>query len=126
MKKILTTLCLFGALVASAQTDILDARVNYAIGSDVTVTGIVTNGASLGSVRYIQDATGAIAIYPGIDWGTFTVPVLGDEITVSGTITEFSGLLEVGPDLTVVTINSSGNSFASTYCDCSFRSRRTH
>lgn len=109
MKKILTTLCLFGALIASAQTDILDARQNYGVGSDVTVTGIVTNGASLGTVRYIQDATGAIAIYPGTDWGTFTVPVLGDEITVTGTVTEFSGLMEVGPDLTVVTINSSGN-----------------
>lgn len=109
MKKLLFTLCLFGTLVASAQTDILDARENYGVGADVTVTGIVTNDESLGSIRYIQDASGAIAIYPGTDWGTFTEPQIGDEITVSGEVTEFNGLMEVGPSLTEVTINSSGN-----------------
>ena len=109
MKKILFILSFFIAVTAVAQTDILDARENYGVGSTVTVTGIVTNNESLGSVRYIQDATAAIAIYPGTAWGTFDTPQMGDEITVTGEVTEFNGLLEVGPGLTSVTINSSGN-----------------
>ena len=94
---------------AIAQVDILDARTNFGIDDEVTVTGIVTNDGSLGSVRYIQDASAGIAIYPGQDWDGFTEPQIGDEITVTGIITEFNGLLEVGPDLSSVTINSSGN-----------------
>ena len=109
MKKILFILSFFIAVTAVAQTDILDARENYGVGSTVTITGIVTHNESLGSVRYIQDATAAIAIYPGTDWGTFDTPQMGDEITVTGEVTEFNGLLEVGPNLTSVTINSSGN-----------------
>ena len=33
----------------------------------------------------------------------------GDLVTVSGVITEFNGLLEIGPTLTAVTVNSSNN-----------------
>lgn len=94
-----------------AQDDILDLRNNYPVGSSVTITGIVTNGDEMGSsVRYIQDESAGIAIYPGADWSDWgTAPLRGDEITVSGEVTEFNGLLEVGPDLTDVTINSSDN-----------------
>lgn len=96
-------------LCVLAQSDILDARNNFSIGQEVTVTGIVTNDGSLGSVRYIQDASAGIAIYPGQNWDGFTEPMPGDEITVTGLITEFNGLLEVGPDLSEVTINSTDN-----------------
>lgn len=110
MKKVVLLLFAFAMSVqAFAQMNIQDARTNFAIDDEVTVTGIVTNGESLGSVRYIQDLTAGIAIYPGTTWDGFTAPQLGDEITVVGVISEFSGLLEVGPELTSVTINSSGN-----------------
>ncbi len=110
MKKIsLIVLAFMANLCVLAQSDILDARTNYSIGQEVTVTGIVTNDGSLGSVRYIQDASAGIAIYPGQNWDGFTEPMPGDEITVTGLITEFNGLLEVGPDLSEVTINSTGN-----------------
>ncbi len=109
MKKLLLIAFTLVSAVSFAQTDILDARTNYGIDDEVTVTGIVTNDASLGSVRYIQDATGGIALYPGFDWEGWDEPQLGDEVTVTGTISEFNGLLEVGPTLASVTINSSGN-----------------
>lgn len=96
-------------LCVLAQSDILDARTNFSIGQEVTVTGIVTNDGSLGSVRYIQDASAGIAIYPGQNWDGFTEPMPGDEITVTGLITEFNGLLEVGPDISEVIINSNDN-----------------
>jgi len=100
---------LFSTLL-SAQSDILDARTNYSIGQTVTVTGIVTSGADLGSVRYIQDASAGIALYPGNDWTDWPAePNPGDEVTVTGEISEYNGLLEVGPNLTQVEIVSSGN-----------------
>jgi phosphatidylserine/phosphatidylglycerophosphate/cardiolipin synthase-like enzyme len=110
MKKIsLIVLAFIANLCVLAQSDILDARTNFSIGQEVTVTGIVTNDGSLGSVRYIQDASAGIAIYPGQDWDGFTEPMPGDEITVTGLITEFNGLLEVGPDISEVIINSTDN-----------------
>ena len=81
------------------------------VGAAVTVTGIVTNGTEMGSsVRYIQDAQAGIAVYPGVDWASWpSAPLRGDLVTVSGVITEFNGLLEIGPTLTAVTVNSSNN-----------------
>jgi len=81
------------------------------VGAAVTVTGIVTNGTEMGSsVRYIQDSQAGIAIYPGVDWASWpAAPLRGDLVTVSGVITEFNGLLEIGPTLTAVTVNSSNN-----------------
>ncbi|HIN42264.1 MAG TPA: hypothetical protein EYM86_07435, partial [Flavobacteriales bacterium] len=61
-------LAVFVSATLSAQTDIQDLRSNYNIGDVVTITGIVTSGADLGSVRYIQDASAGIALYPGSDW----------------------------------------------------------
>ena len=48
----------------NAQSDIAEART-YAIGSVVTITGIVTNGPELGSIRYLQDGTAGIAVFLG-------------------------------------------------------------
>ncbi len=89
---------------------ILAARI-AGIGAAVTVTGIVTNGTEMGSsVRYIQDDQAGIAIYPGVDWASWpSAPLRGDLVTVSGVITEFNGLLEIGPTLTAIAVNSSNN-----------------
>lgn len=109
MRIVLTSFFLLIAGSILAQTDILDARTNYGINDEVTVTGIVTNDNSLGSVRYIQDETAGIAIYPGSAWTGFTEPQIGDEITVTGLISEYNGLLEVGPSISEVIINSTSN-----------------
>jgi len=97
-----------------AQENIAEARTYTAgtssdPGDTVTVTGIVTNGDELGMIRYIQDETAGIAIYPTANWAGFFIPEVGDEITVTGSLTEFANLLEVGPDLIDVTLNSSDN-----------------
>ena len=110
IKYSLLGLLLNTCIVVQAQTDILDARTNYSVGQVVTVTGIVTSGADLGSVRYLQDATAGIALYPGSDWSSWTFePNPGDEISITGELTEYNGLLEVGPSLSNVQLLSSGN-----------------
>ena len=99
-------LCLLGATSLSAQA-VADAR-NAAIGSNVTVTGIITSGPSLGGVRYLQDASAGIASFPGSGSAPGFNPMPGDAITLTGTLTEYSGLLEITP-ISAFTINSSGN-----------------
>ena len=75
-----------------------------AVGSTVTVTGVITNGIEMGStVRYLQDNGGGIAIYPGTAWTTFTAPNRGDLVTITGVLTSYSGLLEVGPTINSIT-----------------------
>ena len=97
---------------STAQTDILDARTNYGVGQSVTVTGIVTSDGNLGIVRYLQDETAGIALYPGGQWtsNNWPNPQPGDELTMTGVLSEYNGLLEVGPDgITNVEVLSSGN-----------------
>ncbi|MDA0731432.1 MAG: phospholipase D-like domain-containing protein [Bacteroidetes bacterium] len=106
----LAFIAILSSTILYAQSDILDARTNYQIGETVTVTGIVTNGSDLGSVRYIQDNSAGIAIYPGNDWTAWAAePNPGDEVTVTGEITEYNGLLEIGPNLAQIVVLSSGN-----------------
>lgn len=82
-----------------AQENILDVRQNYGVGDVVTIAGVVTSGANLGSVRYVQDATAGVAVYPGNDWSALGItPEIGDSVVITGEISEFNGLLEVGPD----------------------------
>ena len=101
MKFSLATAALFAlSIAATAQVDIQDVRDNYNIGDTVTVVGVVTSDDNLGSVRYLQDASAGIAIYPGQDWSSWdATPQIGDSLSVTGEITEYNGLLEVGPFL---------------------------
>lgn len=86
-----------------AQNSILEAR-QMAIGTEVTVTGIATNGSELGIIRYFQDNTAGIAAY-----GSLVSDVnRGDTITVTGILKSYYQLLELDPLISVV-INSSGN-----------------
>lgn len=112
MKNLLTSLLCLAAFTTWGQTDILDARTNYSVGQTVTVTGIVTSDGNLGIVRYLQDETAGIALYPGGQWtqNGWPEPQPGDELTMTGALSEYNGLLEVGPDgITDVTVISSGN-----------------
>lgn len=68
----------------------------------VVTKGFVTSiTGSNNKTAYIQDATAAIVVY-----GNFTAAV-GDEIRVSGTLSNFNGLLEITSP--TVTVLSSGN-----------------
>ena len=99
----------FAAFTSIAQENILDMRENYNIGQTVTVTGVVTSDDNLGSVRYLQDTTAGIALYPGQDWSAWdATPQIGDSLSVTGEITEYNGLLEVGPNLTAVEFFGAG------------------
>jgi hypothetical protein len=75
------------------------------IGSNVTVSGIVTNGAELGnSTRYLQDATAGILGFSN----SLSNVQRGDEVTITGTLYDFNGLLELSP-VSLVVINSTAN-----------------
>ena len=98
---IITTLL---SIVGFAQTDIATARAQ-GIGASVTITGVVTNGDELGPIRYIEDNTGGLALYSTSLSGFQR----GDEVTVSGTLIDYNGLLEMTP-VNSNTTNSSSNS----------------
>lgn len=62
-KSLILALVFLGiATITNAQNTILEAR-GKGIGTVVTVRGIVTNGAELGSIRYLQDNTAGISAY---------------------------------------------------------------
>ncbi len=87
-----------------AQTiSIADAR-SKPKGTIVTVKGIVTNGIELGVIRYMQDNTGGIAVYDS----QLSNVNRGDSITVTGTISPYDYLIEIGSVTNLVT-NSTGN-----------------
>ena len=96
IRGILISIALFCSILSYGQIDIADARTT-SLGQIVTVEGIATNGAELGIIRYLQDATGAIAVYPGTgSIGDFPGEVSrGSLVRVTGELKEFNGLLEV-------------------------------
>ena len=71
----------------------------------MTVTGVVTNGEELGPIRYIEDVTAGLALY---DPGVLDSVVRGQEITVTGVLVDYNGLLEMQPVSSLVT-NSGSN-----------------
>lgn len=90
-----------------AQVPIAEAR-DLATGTVVTINGIVTSGAELGSVRYVQDATSGIAVYPGTGSMPGFSPARGTDITLTGVLKNYYGLLEIDP-ITAFTVNSTNN-----------------
>ena len=93
------------SVVGFTQTDIATARAQ-GIGATVTITGVVTNGDELGLIRYIEDATAGLALY---DPSSLAGVVRGDEVTVTGVLVDYNGLLEMTPVNSSIT-NSIGNS----------------
>lgn len=81
--------------VYGAPIPIADAKINdenglaIRFGDLVSIRGIVTVANHFGSPSYIQDNSGGISIYSP----TFSTSVqLGDEVFVTGTVTQFNGL----------------------------------
>lgn len=97
-------LFLFLSVKLFAQTSINDAR-QQTVGSTVTVSGIITNGSELGSIRYIQDNTGGIGIYDNSLSGVLR----GDSITVTGELDDYNNLLEINP-VASFSVHTSGQS----------------
>ena len=109
MRHLTTCFALLAVAHVYGQQSILDMRENYDIGQIVTVVGVVTSDSSLGSVRYLQDATAGIAIYPGANWNSWAAtPQIGDSLSVTGEISEYNGLLEVGPNIDAVEFLGAG------------------
>ncbi len=90
---------------------IAEARENDAsgvalkLGQIVTVNGIVTVAKQFGAPAYIQDHTGGIAVY---DFAFTDAVAIGDEVTVTGTVTQFNGLTEM-ENVTIDATPSTGN-----------------
>ena len=105
MRKI--TIVIFATLfsvVGFSQTDIATARAQ-GIGASVTVTGIVTHASVADSnLRYIQDNTAGLALYSS----SLSALQRGDEVTVSGILKDYYGLLEMDP-VNSNSINTTGN-----------------
>jgi phosphatidylserine/phosphatidylglycerophosphate/cardiolipin synthase-like enzyme len=101
MKKLsVFIVCFILSFNAYAQTTIDSVRVNDSTGvplnvtKNVTVTGVVTSTTQFGSGGPVslQDQTAGIAVYGS----SFASKVLmGDSVTVSGTMTNYSGLAEM-------------------------------
>ncbi len=99
--------------ISFSQENIAEAR-SMNIGETITVTGIVTNGSELGSIRYFQDETAGIAAY-----GSQLSDIeRGDEITVTGVLKDYNYLLEIDP-VTSFTVNSSNNEISPTIVNIS-------
>jgi len=76
--------------IYSQSISIAEAR-SKAIGTVVMVSGIASNGAEFGVIRFIQDSTAGIAIYDN----SLSDIERGDSVVVTGELTEFNGLLEI-------------------------------
>ena len=91
-KTMITAMAILGCSMAVKAQTIAAART-ATVGSNVTIRGIVLNGAELGSIRYVQDPTGGISIY-----GTALSAVnRGDSIIANGTLTSYNNLFEITP-----------------------------
>jgi len=78
---LIPAIILAGLIHLHAQQDIARARA-LGSGATVTVSGVVTNGEELGTIRYMQDHTAGIAVYSTEMSGVQR----GDSVTVTGTL----------------------------------------
>ena len=96
------TLILSLLTIVSFSQDIATARTQ-GVGTTVTITGIVANGDELGPIRYIEDGTAGLGLY---DPATLGSVIRGDEITVTGILIDYNGLMEMTPASLISTIST--------------------
>jgi phosphatidylserine/phosphatidylglycerophosphate/cardiolipin synthase-like enzyme len=101
--KLFTFLLFTLAVFQTTGQNIVDVR-RLSDGATATVSGIVTNGDELGPVRYMQDATGGLALYDDQLSGVKR----GDSITVTGEIHPYNNLFEI-TTISSLTVHTSGN-----------------
>ena len=99
-------LTVYGAPVPIADVKVNDSQgIALLFGELVSIRGIVIVAEQFGSPSYIQDNSGGISIF-GPDFSNAVQ--LGDEVLVSGTITQFNGLNQLEFPI-LHSIISSGN-----------------
>lgn len=69
-------------------------------GATVTVRGIISNGAELGQLRFVQDKQAGLAAF-SLNNPSFAALQPGDSVQFTGTLKNYSGLLEMDPVATV-------------------------
>lgn len=79
--------------LGNTQISIAEARTK-SLNTKVSIEGIITTGEETGSIRFIQDNTAGIALYPGSS-DLLDDIAEGDKIQITGTLTQFKGLLEL-------------------------------
>ncbi len=86
-------LTVYGAPIPISEVKVNDENgVSLRIGDLVTVRGIITVANEFGSPSYIQDNTAGMSIFGPI----FSQQVnIGDEVLVSGRVTQFNGLNQI-------------------------------
>jgi phosphatidylserine/phosphatidylglycerophosphate/cardiolipin synthase-like enzyme/DNA/RNA endonuclease YhcR with UshA esterase domain len=99
---LISLLLVLGIDLAYNQIDISAARTQ--VGSSVTIRGIAINGDEIGRIKYIQDATGAIAAYSS----TLDNLQAGSDVTITGVVKNYNNLLELDP-VSSFTVHSTGN-----------------
>lgn len=94
---ILSAFAVFSITIAEAQViSIAEARA-LPEDTEVTVSGVTTNGDEMGIIRYLQDGSGGIAAY-----GSAVDDVMRyDSITVTGILKDYNGLLELDPIISI-------------------------
>jgi phosphatidylserine/phosphatidylglycerophosphate/cardiolipin synthase-like enzyme len=93
-KSLFLAFCFAHLIVCSQPViSVSDAR-NQAVGSTVSIKGIITNGDELGPIRYLEDGTGGIGIY---DPNVMLTVQRGDSVIISGVLFDFNNLLEIQP-----------------------------
>ncbi len=102
----LPTITIYGAPIPISQARENDANgIGIYLGDLVTLRGIVTVSNEFGSPSFMQDNSGGISIYGP----SFSDAVqIGDEILVSGIVTQFNGLNQIESP-TLHSILSTGN-----------------
>jgi phosphatidylserine/phosphatidylglycerophosphate/cardiolipin synthase-like enzyme len=114
--KPLPTFILYGAPRPIAVTKVNDAQgIPLNLQQPVTVRGIVTVAQQFGGPAYLQDASGGIAAFDLSFEGAVKV---GDEVTITGTVTQFNGLTELS-GVTLHAVNSAGNDVSPLVVTCS-------
>lgn len=100
MRYFLCLLCSFGYWFSQAQTvrTIVQART-LADGTTVTVRGRMTGDATLGRLRFVEDGSAGLGVFPG----TGSTPLYderygwGDSVEITGTLSTFRGLRQISP-----------------------------
>lgn len=82
-----------------AQVESISSARAKGPGASVTISGVITNGNELGVIRYIQDETGGLAVYDPTEMADI---VLGDSVTLTGTLVDYNNLLEMQPVSSVI------------------------
>lgn len=84
----------FGAPIPIAEVKVNDANgVPLRLGQLVTIEGIVTVANQFGGPSFVQDNSGGISVFTA----SFSTAVnIGDEVKVSGVVSAFNGLNQIG------------------------------